>query len=251
MTKVITICSGKGGVGKTTTSANLAAALHLLGKDVTIVDANVTTPNLGLHLGIYEVPKTLHDVLQGKATLSEATYLHPIGFKVVPSSLNVNVLNAKMRKTLRRVLDKSSHNSDFVIIDSSPGLGKEARLAIEAGDEVLIVTNPEMPAIVDALKTIKMAEKSGTKITGVVLNRVSGNNEMSIKNAEHFLDSKVIEVIPEDKRMKLALRRREPLVVVKPYSKASRAYRRLAMRLAGYEVSSSFLDSLKSKFGFI
>ena len=231
MTKIISVCSGKGGVGKTTTSSNLAAALHELGMDVTLIDANVTTPNLGIHLGIYEVPKTLHDVLQGTASLSEATYLHPVGFKVVPSSLNVNMLDAKMKKTLSKVLGKNNHSSDFIIVDSSPGLGQEARFAMDSSDEVLIVTNPEMPAIVDALKTIKLAQKSGAKITGVILNRVSGNNEMSVKNAEEFLDSKIIGIIPEDKKMKLALRRREPLVSARPNSKASHAYKKIARRL--------------------
>ena len=251
MAKIITVCSGKGGVGKTTTSSNLATALHNMGKEVTLIDANVTTPNLGLHLGIYEVPKTLHDVLQGKATLSEATYLHPLGFKVVPSSLNINSLDNKMKKNLKEIITKAGSSSDYVIIDSSPGLGKEAKLAIGAGDEVLIVTNPEMPAIVDALKTIKMAEKSGAKVTGVILNRVYGNNEMSVENAEHFLDTKVLGVIPEDKRMKLALRKRDPLVSVKPNSKASKAYVKLANKLEGKESKPNIVETIAERFGFI
>ena len=251
MTKIITVCSGKGGVGKTTTSTNLAAALQQMGKDVTLIDANVTTPNLGLHLGIYEVPKTLHDVLQGKATLSEATYLHPLGFKVVPSSLNINVLDAKIKKNLKSILSKINSSSDYIIIDSAPGLGNEARFAIGASDEVLIVSNPEMPAIVDALKTIKMAEKFGTKVRGVVLNKVYGNNEMSLKNAEHFLDTNVIGIIPEDKSMKMALRKREPLITVRPNARASKAYRRLARRIDNQEVKPTLIESLASKFGFI
>src|SRR3990167_1644228 len=92
MTKVITITSGKGGVGKTTTAINLAAAINSFGKEVIVVDANLTTPNVGLHLGAPIVPVSLNHVLSGKADITDAIYEHESGTKIVPSSLSVKEL---------------------------------------------------------------------------------------------------------------------------------------------------------------
>lgn len=236
MSRVIVIASGKGGVGKTSLAINLATALHRLGKDVTLIDANLTTPNLGIHLGVYEVPYTLHDVLEGKISLKKATYLHPIGFKVIPSSLNVSRLSRKMRKELLHVLSEAMHKSEFVILDAAPGLGSEARLALQAGDEVIIVTNPEMPAMVDALKTMKLAKRHNAKIIGVVLNRITGYDEMSPRNAAHFLDTEIIGLIPEDHKMKHALRRREPIVAMYPYGRTTKEFMKLAKKLCGIDI---------------
>src|SRR3989338_10734519 len=92
MAKLITITSGKGGVGKTTTAINLGAALNAFGKEVIILDANLTTPNIGLHLGAPLVPVSLNHVLSGKAKIVDAIYEHESGTKVIPSSLSVRDL---------------------------------------------------------------------------------------------------------------------------------------------------------------
>src|SRR3990167_9554362 len=92
MAKLITITSGKGGVGKTTTAINIGAAINQFGKEVIIVDANLTTPNVGLHLGAPIVPISLNHVLLGKAKIAEAIYEHESGTKIIPSSLSVNEL---------------------------------------------------------------------------------------------------------------------------------------------------------------
>ncbi|MBU0760178.1 MAG: AAA family ATPase [Nanoarchaeota archaeon] len=100
MGKLITITSGKGGVGKTTSSINLAAALNALGKEVVVVDANLTTPNVGLHLGAPIVPISLNHVLSGKAKIQDAIYEHESGTKVIPSSLSINELRRINHKKL-------------------------------------------------------------------------------------------------------------------------------------------------------
>jgi septum site-determining protein MinD len=87
MTRFISIISGKGGVAKTTTSINLGAALSYFGKDVIVVDANLTTPNIGVHLGVPVVPVHLHHALQGKHNIRDAVYMHPGGTKFVPASI--------------------------------------------------------------------------------------------------------------------------------------------------------------------
>ena len=87
MTRIIAVAGCKGGVGKTTMSANLGAALAALDRDTIIIDANLTTPNLGLHLGIPLYPVTLHDVLKGKNNIKDAIYEHESGAKIIPAGI--------------------------------------------------------------------------------------------------------------------------------------------------------------------
>src|SRR3989344_2115348 len=132
MGKLITITSGKGGVGKTTTAINLGAAINKFGKDVVVVDANLTTPNVGLHLGAPMVPVNLNHVLLGKAKISDAIYEHESGTKVIPSSLSVKELKRINHKRMKDVAKKLRRMADFVIFDSAAGLGEEAVAAIES-----------------------------------------------------------------------------------------------------------------------
>lgn len=232
MTRVISVISGKGGVGKTTASANLGAAFAELGKNVVILDANLTTPNLSLHLGIPLYPITLHDVLKGKAYMSEAIYFHPSGIKVVPASLSVDALKGLNAGRLQKAISELLGKYEIVLIDGAAGLGKEAVAAIEAADEILIVTNPELPAVTDALKTIKLAEKSGVKISGIILNRVKNEeHELTREDIESMLDVPVIGIVPEDASVQHSITAKMPVVHYNPKSKAAREFKRLAARL--------------------
>jgi septum site-determining protein MinD len=232
MTRYITCISGKGGVGKSTTSINLGAAFTYFGKDTTVVDANLTTPNVGVHLGVPIVPINLNHALQGKNHISEAVYLHPVGTKIVPAGISINEMKNTNPGNLRRVLRGLLGTTDLVLIDSAAGLGREALLAIESGDEILIVTNPELPAITDALKTIKVAEELGKKVTGVVLTRTKeGKGDLSVKNVEIMLDKKVIGEIPEDESIREALTMRDVVVYTHPKSNAAVGYKKLAASL--------------------
>jgi len=103
MARLITITSGKGGVGKTTSAINIGAALNAFGKEVVILDANLTTPNIGLHLGAPIVPVNLNHVLLGKAKISDAIYEHESGTKIIPSSLSVKELKRLNHFKLKEV----------------------------------------------------------------------------------------------------------------------------------------------------
>ena len=243
MTRYITCISGKGGAAKTTTSINLGAAFTYFGKDTTVIDANLTTPNIGVHLGVPIVPINLNHVLQGKNHISEAVYLHPIGTKIVPAGISINELKNTNPSNLRRVLRGLSGTTDIAIIDSAAGLGREALLAMESGDEILIITNPELPAITDALKTIKVAEELGKKIIGVVLTRTNMNDgDISVKNVEAMLDKPVIAIIPEDKSVREALTMKDVVVYTHPKSGAAIEYKRLAAFLLGREYEDENID---------
>ena len=236
MVKLITITSGKGGVGKTTTAINLAAALNNFGKEVIVLDANLTTPNIGLHLGAPIVPVSLNHVLSGKADIVDAIYEHESGTKIIPSSLSVK----ELRKTnnnngkLKDIGKKLKRMGDYIIFDSAAGLGDEAICAIEAADELIIVTNPEIPAVTDALKTAKLIEQLGKPIRGVIVTRSTGSRvQMPISNISDMLELPILGVVPEDKNVPVSVTLKNALVHTHPRSKAARAYKQIAARIIG------------------
>jgi len=247
MSKVITITSGKGGVGKTTTAINLAAAINSFGRDVIVVDANLTTPNVGLHLGAPIVPVNLNHVLSGKAEIVDAIYEHESGTKIVPSSLSVKELRKIDHGKLKDVAKKLKKVADIIIYDSAAGLGDEAIAALEAADELVIVTNPEIPAVTDALKTSKVIEQMGKSVRGVIVTKANGSKtEMPIENVKEMLELPILGVIPLDGRVQESLVMKDALIHTHPKSKAARAYKNVAAKIIGinYREKYSFWDSL-------
>ncbi len=236
MTRFITVISGKGGVAKTTTAINLGVALNMFGKDVTVVDANLTTPNVGLYLGAPVVPINLHHVLQGKYHITDALYMLPCGIKMVPASIALQDLKGVRPDHLPKALKGLDKGSDVVLIDAAAGLGREALAAIDSADELLIVTNAELPAITDALKTIKLAEELGKPVLGVVLTRSRADDlDVSVRNIEAILEKPVIAVIPFDEAVREALQMKDAVVLTHPKSPAAVGYKKLAAALLGRE----------------
>ncbi len=240
MNKIIVITSGKGGVGKTTTAINLGAALNFFGKDVLVVDGNLSTPNVGIHLNSPEVPVCLNHVLQKKADPYEAVYEHKSGLKIMPSSLSVKELK-KIKMSNMKSLKKDLRNlSEFVVVDSAAGLGDEAKCALEVADELVLITNPEMPAITDALKAIKLAEELKIPVKGIIITRVRKDKiELQPETVKDMLEVPILGMIPEDLCVKEALNRNDAVVHTHPRSKAARAYKEIAANLAGVEYNSN------------
>ena len=237
MARIIVINSGKGGVGKTTTAINLGASLNKLDKEVIIVDANLNTPNVGLQLGAPIVPVTLNHVLKGKANIEEAIYEHASGTKIVPSSLSVKELTKFNTKKIPGIAKELAALCDYVIIDSAAGFGDEVIAALEAADEIIIVTNPEMPAVTDALKAVKVARQMGKEINGVVVTRHrSANYEMPLSSIRSMLEAQIIGVVPEDKAVKEALNLRDAVCHTHPRSKVSKKYLEIACKVDGRKV---------------
>lgn len=248
MAKIITITSGKGGAGKTTTAINIAAALNSFGKDVIVLDANLTTPNVGLHLGAPLVPISLNHVLSGKAKIADAIYEHESGTKVVPSSLSIRELRKLNHGKLKEVGKKLKKVADYIIYDGAAGLGEEALASIESADELIIVTNPEIPAVTDALKVYKVIQELRGHVKGVIVTRVRGvKTEMPVYNIGEMLELPILGVVPEDKNMQAALVMKDAILHTHPKSKASRAYRQIAAKIIGnngYKDSYSLLDRI-------
>jgi septum site-determining protein MinD len=239
MTRVIVVSSGKGGVGKTTLVANLASALAEFNQNVVAVDCNMTTSNLGIHLGIPVYPKTLQHVLDGEARIKDAMYYHPNGFRVIPSDVSLSKNIVPRSHELFDVFYKLVGNTDFVLIDAAAGLGHESLASLDAADELLIVTNPELPALMDALKLKRMADKMATNSLGVVVNKVKGeDNEYHANDIENFLDAPIIGIIPDDIAVRDSIASKEPVVISKPNSKAALQMKALAAKLIGREFNA-------------
>lgn len=254
MSKVFVITSGKGGVGKTTSAINLGAGINSLGGDVIIVDANLTTPNIGLHLGAPIVPIALNHVLNNKAKLSEAIYEHESGTKILPSSLSIKELKKIKPEKVSSITKRLKKIADYIILDSAAGLGSEAIGAIQAADELILVTNPEMPAVTDALKTIKIAEELNKDIKGIIINRVKrARTEMPIKNIRDMLETPILGIIPEDKKIQKALVKRDAVMHVYPRAKSSKAFLNISGKLMGKRNNNnteSFWQRIKYNLGF-
>jgi|TARA_Y100000310_G_scaffold335338_2_gene417136 septum site-determining protein MinD len=251
MTLVASISSSKGGSGKSTTSINLGVALANLGRDVTVIDSNLSTPNLSMYLGAPSLPVTLHHVLSGNAKIADATYTHDSGAKIVPGSLSMRNFEKLKLEDLRHHLHEVK--SDVVILDGAAGIDKEAQDSIRLAHQILVVTNPELPAVADALKTVRIAQKFDVPVRGVVLTRAGHRLDLKVKNVETILEHPVIGVIPEDVFIKKALIQREPVVHAFPNAPASRAYSALGKFLMGHEFNpeqiGKFFRFMKWSFG--
>ncbi|MEM3074823.1 MAG: cell division ATPase MinD [Candidatus Pacearchaeota archaeon] len=247
MSKFIVITSGKGGVGKTTTAVNLAIAMNNLDEDVTLVDANLTTPNIGLHLGAPVVPVTLNHVLSKKADLADSVYEHESGTKIIPSSLSIKELKKLDINNLMSIRKELRNLSDTIIFDCAAGLGNEAIVPISIADEVIIVTNPEMPAVTDALKTSKLAEEMGKKVKGVIITKLNGKkSEMSVKSIAEMLELPILGIVPYDEKIQESISMRNAVILTHPNSKSSKSYMEIAAKILGKEIpkKKSFFSRL-------
>jgi len=230
--RVIGIVSGKGGVGKTTVAVNLGVALAQMKKDVTLVDCNITTSHLGFYFGLQYYPITLNHVLRGEVSPSDAIYTHPSGLNIIPASLSledlvgveINDLNAYIKNL----------DSEFVLLDSAPGFGREALSVLRSCDEVLFVTIPFMNAVSDVYKCSKILSKLNVKPLGIVLNMVRNKDyELRKEEVEAITDLEVISVIPFDPAIQISLSRSMPPLLYNPYSKSSLKFFELASFLTG------------------
>lgn len=235
MARIIGILSGKGGVGKTTVGLNLGVALaHHFKKDVTIVDCNVTTSHLGLYLGMYYCPINLNKVLRKETDAKDAVHHHFSGLRVIPASLSLDDLKGIDIMQIRNSIKSIFSKNDIIILDGSPGLGKEAMATLKASDEILYVTNPYVPFAMDIVRCQEAAKEAGVKSLGIVLNMIHKKKyEMNEKEVEELTGLPVISSIPFDRNVHKSLAFKVPVVMLNPNTAASREFFKLASNLIG------------------
>ncbi|GBF36821.1 cell division ATPase MinD [Methanofervidicoccus abyssi] len=232
----IAIASGKGGTGKTTIAANLAVALAKFRRDVIVLDADIAMANLELVLGVEGKGKTLNDVLAGRASIEEAIYEGPAGVKVVPAGISLDAFRKARPEKLEEVLKKLHDMAEIIIIDCPAGIGREALTAISASEHLILVVNPEISSISDALKVIAIARRLDTNVLGAIINRtMKEDSELSSKAIATILEVPVLGVVPEDPNVRKCAAFGVPIVIRYPDSPASQAIMEIAAKLIGKE----------------
>lgn len=233
MAKVCSFVSVKGGTGKTTTTVNTALTLAREGFRVLVLDANLEGSNLSFHLGLTTHDlATVHDVLKGDCEPGEAIYTHPSGLNLMLGGSRLDDLGVKA-DGFKNLINSVRKDFDFLIVDCSSGLGSDVKNVIDNSHEVVIVTNPELPAVVDALKIVKYCEANDYYVKGVVVNKRARSSELLADDIESILGKPVISEVPDDSEVLNALKERTPIVELKPNRRSARAFKNVAFRIGG------------------
>jgi septum site-determining protein MinD len=241
MTRIIVITSGKGGVGKTTVTANLGMTLAKMGHRVALVDGDFGLRNLDLLLGLENrVVYTAVEVLAGECRLDQALVRdkRQPGLVLLPATQN---RKAEMitPNHMKWMIGELAPQFDFVLIDSPAGIEMGFKNAIAAAQEALIVTTPEISAVRDADRVIGLLEASNISPARLIVNRlrpsmVEASEMMSVEDVSEILAVQLIGVVPEDERVITSTNRGEPLVLENnPNSLAAKAFDNIAHRLCG------------------
>lgn len=233
--KTIAISSSKGGIGKTTVTANLGAALASeFNKNVLLIDGNVTGANLCFHFGLNYPSKTITDCVDGKKDhINSAIYVHSSGVKILPGPVG---LDSRLHpRVLNRVVHSIGNDYDYVIIDSAPSLGREALTAIGVANEIIAVSTPDIPSIVNTVKTCDIARRFRKRVFGVVLNQVTNKKyELSTSEVMSMCNGlPVLAKISKSEDIPKSIALQQPLVLLKPNHPISIEIKRVAAHVAG------------------
>jgi len=258
--KVITVTSGKGGVGKTTVTANLSVALASLGKRVVAIDSDIGLRNLDIVMGLENrIVYDLVDVVEGRCRLRQAM----IRDKRLPElylipAAQTRDKNAVSPTDMVVVCDQLRLEMDYILIDCPAGIERGFRNAIAPADQVLIVSNPEVSSVRDADRIIGLVEAEEKGPARLIINRlkpamVARQEMLSVNDVLEILNIELIGIVPEDESVVISTNRGQPLVLSgQNGASAGQAFRNIARRLDGQDVPfidlthrESFIDRLK------
>lgn len=246
--KIITVTSGKGGVGKTTSTANLAVALAQMGQKVICLDSDIGLRNLDVVMGLENrIVYDLVDIIEGRCRLRQAMIrdkrfeeLH-----LIPAA-QTRDKSALSPSDMVKLGEELKEEADWVIIDSPAGIERGFRNAIAPADEVIVVTNPDVSAVRDADRIIGLVEAEQKGPARLLINRLNPGmiQRGEMLDAQDILDLlaiKLIGIVPEDEQVIVSTNTGKP-VVLEEKSKAGQAFRNIARRLMGDEVPLMDLD---------
>ncbi len=252
--RVITVTSGKGGVGKTTFSANISAALAELGKKTVAVDTDVGLRNLDIVMGLENrIVYDLVDVVEGRCRLQKSL----VRDKRIPT---LHLLPAAQTRdksainpdAMEKICAELRHMFDFTIIDSPAGIERGFQNAVVGADEVVIITTPHVSAIRDADRVVGLLEAADKQHIRLVLNRlqpelVRRGDMLDVPDVLDILAIEPLGIIPEDESIVISSNRGE-LVALSNVSQAGQAYKNIARRLLGEDVPFLSLDDSTGLF---
>lgn len=227
---ILGVLSGKGGVGKTSVSANLALALAGMDKKTLVIDGDLGNPNLDKVLGIKGTFDNLSEILKGKAFQDEAILR---GFRnnldVIPSKLKLKDYYEADLLRFVKLIRPLKKEYDLVIVDGPAGIDKTMLVVLKLSDEIVIVTNPNPSALVDGLKLKKIVDALGVHLMGVVVNRVPKNMGRGfLRQIELHFSAPILGVIPDTAKAEECFRRKVPIILEYPNSPFSSEIGRIA-----------------------
>ncbi len=260
MARIIVVTSGKGGVGKTTCTANLGMALAKRRRKVAVIDADFGLRNLDLLLGLENrVVYTAVEVLSGQCRLEQALVKDKRfnNLVLLPAAQN-RTKDAINPDQMRQLVNALARVYEYILIDCPAGIEMGFQNAIAAAKEALIVTTPEIAAVRDADRVIGLLEANNIKRIHLIVNRlkpamVAANNMMSVEDVQEILAVPLIGVVPDDERVIVSTNKGEPLVLSETPSTAGTAFDNIVRRLEGENVpfqdlsvpNDSFLTRLR------
>lgn len=254
MAECIVVTSGKGGVGKTTTSANLAAGLALAGKRVVVVDADIGLRNLDVILGLENrIVYDLVQVIDGECRLKQALIRDKRveGLYLLPAA-QTRDKNSVTPDDMKKLVDQLKEDHDYVIIDCPAGIEQGFKNSIAGADRALIVTTPEVSAIRDADRIIGMVEAHELPEPELIINRyragmVARGDMMNREDILEILAIPLIGLVPDHEDVIISANRGMPAVFDEK-SVIGAAYRRISDRVMGYDVE---IPTFEQNNGFI
>lgn len=256
MGKSIVITSGKGGVGKTTSSANIGTALALMGKRVCLVDLDIGLRNLDVVLGLdNRIIYDIVDVVDGRAKLAQALVKDKRFddlLYLLPAAQNTDK-NAINEDETRAIIEELKPDFDYVLIDCPAGIEQGFMNAIAGADTAIIITTPEISAVRDADRVVGLLEKNPLQEEShIVINRIrphmmDDGDVMDIDEITHHLGVPLLGIVVDDDDVIATSNHGEP-VVLKTDNPAGRGYRDIARRLEGETVPLMTMQSSKPGF---
>jgi septum site-determining protein MinD len=252
--RIILICSGKGGVGKTTLTANLGIALARLGARVAVLDADFGLRNLDLLLGLENrIVFTAQEVLSETCRLDQALVKHKQepNLALLPAG-NPRMLEWLTPEDMQKIAQLLAERFDYVLIDCPAGIEDGFKNAAAAAEEAIVITTPEVSAVRDADRVVGLLNVQGVKPIQLVLNRVRpkmmANQEMlAVDDVTSILALPLLGLVIEDEQVIVSTNRGEPLTLNGASSPAGRAYQNVARRLQGEDLP--IVDPSKQRKG--
>jgi septum site-determining protein MinD len=246
--RIVTVTSGKGGVGKTTTTANIGAALAALGRSVVLIDADIGLRNLDIVLGLENrIVYDLVDIVEGTCKLRQAMIRDKRlnSLYLIPAA-QTREKDAVSPQQMRTLCEELRRQFDYTLIDSPAGIEQGFRNSIAGADDVVVVTNPEVSSVRDADRIVGLVESSELPTPKLIINRldpalVRRGDMMSVDDVTDILAIPLIGVVPNDESIVTSTNRGEP-AALDMESRAGQAFRNIAARLNGAEVPFMVLD---------